>query len=354
MSGRLIGLNYAAIDDDNGGNREGRLAWLDAAMYTANAQWGQLRLGSVAAPFVSYPPTRTPTPTSTATATSTATPTSTWTVTPSATPTSTSTATPTPTRTATSTATPTATPTTGDIAGTVWHDVNGDGMQSADELGLVGVTIKLFRAGLQVGQTTTTGDGAYRFAGLLPGAYTVTEVQPAWLLLSTTPDEVIVTVVNGGEMIVDFGDWNGPSTATPTSTPTPSPTSTPTETPTATATSTVTPTPTATPTTGDIAGTVWYDANGDGAQDADEPGLANVSIKLFRAGVQVGQAMTGGDGTYRFVGLLPGVRTVREVQPAWLRWSTTPNEVTVEVTNGGEAVATLATGTAGRSGCRCL
>lgn len=124
---------------------------------------------------------------------------------PTSSPTATSTATP----TSTPTATPTATPATGDIAGAAWYDVDGDGSRDAEEPGLVGVTVQLFRAGLQIGQALTGGDGSYRFAGLQPGAYIVREVQPAWLRWSTTPNEVAVAVTNGGEVVVDFGDWNG-------------------------------------------------------------------------------------------------------------------------------------------------
>ena len=161
--------------------------------------------------------TPTATPTATATATPSQTPTSTSTAistqTPTATPTSTATptATATPSQTATHTPTPTPTPATGDITGTVWHDSDGDAARDADELGLAGVAINLFRAGLQVGQAITNADGAYRFAGMTPDAYRVAEVQPPWLRFSTTPDEVTVTVANGGEALVDFGDWNGPA-----------------------------------------------------------------------------------------------------------------------------------------------
>lgn len=95
--GRLIGLNNTVIDDDDGGGRDSVLGWLDANTFTANANWGQLRLGTSQAPF--YSPPATPTPT--ATPTSTATPT----------PTATATITPTPTQTVTHTPTLTLTPT---------------------------------------------------------------------------------------------------------------------------------------------------------------------------------------------------------------------------------------------------
>ena len=47
---------------------------------------------------------------------------------------------------------------------------------------------------------------------------------------------------------------------------------------------------------------------------------------------------TGGDGAYRFVALTPGTYTVREVQPSWLHFSTTPDDVTVTLDAGRVAV----------------
>jgi hypothetical protein len=82
-------------------------------------------------------------------------------------------------------------------------------VREVGEPGLVGVTVRLFAGAIQVGQTATVGDGTYRFPPLLPGDYRVQELQPAWLRFSSTPDEVRVTVVNGGLAIADFGDWNG-------------------------------------------------------------------------------------------------------------------------------------------------
>ena len=159
-------------------------------------------------------PTKTP-PTATPTSTASATPTKTPTQTPSQTPTTapTTIATPSPTATATPTATPTATasptPTSGDITGTIWLDADGDGYHDAGELGLSGVSVRLLRDGLLIGQATTSGDGTYHFLALPPRSYSVAEIQPAWLRFSSMPNEVTAAVVNGQETTVDFGDWNG-------------------------------------------------------------------------------------------------------------------------------------------------
>jgi len=231
VAGQEYPFTFALWDDDTRGfPAQTHMIWQGTDTNTYQPAWGTLRLSSTVYDFpigltqtptatatASATPSRTPTatPTATLTATPTQTPTQTPTAMPSPTPTSTSTETATPTASATPSPTLTPTPATGDIAGTVWHDVDGDGAWDADEPGLVGVTINLFQAGLQVGQTVTGSDGAYRFAGLLPGARTVREVQPPWLRWSTTPNEVTVAVVNGGEARTDFGDWNGRPTWLP-------------------------------------------------------------------------------------------------------------------------------------------
>ena len=144
---------------------------------------------------------------------------------------------------------------------------------------------------------------------------------------------------------VNFGDWNGPPTATPTATATATatatstPTATPTATSTPTPTATPTPTPTLTPTHGQVGGVAWFDANGDGLRTAGEPGLNRVTIRLLKQGRGFDQTLTESDGAYLFPQLLPGSYAVHEVQPGWLRWSTTPNEVPVTVVNGQEAIA---------------
>ena len=57
------------------------------------------------------------------------------------------------------------------IGGLVWDDVDADGVQDPGEVGIAGVTVRLFNgAGTEVGSTVTDVDGEYDFAGLTPGA----------------------------------------------------------------------------------------------------------------------------------------------------------------------------------------
>jgi formylglycine-generating enzyme required for sulfatase activity len=73
-------------------------------------------------------------------------------------------------------------PVPGEIRGTKFDDRDGDGVQDAGEPGLSGWTIYLDRNNngqLDTGErsTITADDGSYAFTGLIPGAYSVGEVQ---------------------------------------------------------------------------------------------------------------------------------------------------------------------------------
>jgi N-acetylneuraminic acid mutarotase len=85
---------------------------------------------------------------------------------------------------------------------------------------------------------------------------------------------------------------------------------------------------------GNIAGIVWNDLDGDGSRESGEPGLVDVSVELLAGGSQIGQTSTAGDGSYSFAALVHGDYTVREVQPGWLPFSTTPDEVNVTLSGG--------------------
>jgi hypothetical protein len=75
---------------------------------------------------------------------------------------------------------------------------------------------------------------------------------------------------------------------------------------------------------------VWHDLDGDGLRDQEEPGVYGARVELWFGGAEVMHADTIFGGPYSFSGLPPHeTYTVREVQPGWLRWSTTPDEVTL-------------------------
>jgi subtilisin family serine protease len=96
-------------------------------------------------------------------------------------------------------------PLPGDIQGSKWNDLNGDGQWGAAEPGLGGWTVYLDQN--QNGQldgnevsTVTDANGNYSFTALTPGNYTVAEVlQPGWK--QTYPG------LNGGFESGSFSSW---------------------------------------------------------------------------------------------------------------------------------------------------
>jgi uncharacterized repeat protein (TIGR01451 family) len=177
--------------------------------------------------------------------------------------------------------TPAATASIGDL---VWDDANGDGVQDAGELGLSGVTVTLRRDldadGIFetiVATTDTDSDGAYRFTQLSPGGYRAVVILPSGRAAST-PTSVDVTLGAGASVTtVDFGLTTAP------------------------------------PATGTIGDRVWLDSNGNGAQDATEPGTNGVTVALLSDpdgdgdyDTTVSTTTTSGDGNYVFASVAPG------------------------------------------------
>jgi hypothetical protein len=87
------------------------------------------------------------------------------------------------------------------IYGTVYDDIDGDGTRNPGEPGIPNVLISLDEA-----YTTTTNDnGIYYFLTDLPGNHSILEKDPPDYL-STTPNQVHITVTMGSGYQVDFGD----------------------------------------------------------------------------------------------------------------------------------------------------
>lgn len=59
-----------------------------------------------------------------------------------------------------------------------------------------------------------------------------------------------------------------------------------------------------------IGNRVWNDLNGDGVQDAGEPGIENVTMELYTNGILAASLVTDGNGEYLFTNLLAGTYTV--------------------------------------------
>jgi uncharacterized repeat protein (TIGR01451 family) len=184
---------------------------------------------------------------------------------------------------------------TGSIGDRIWHDQDGDGVQDAGEPGLSGLTLTLNGTdsfGNPVSLTTTTGaNGAYTFANLPTSdatGYTITVTTPPAGTTPTfdlngtgTPNTTVATLAPGQTRTdVDFG-YQG---------------------------------------TGSIGDRVWRDDDGDGVQDAGEPGIPGVTVTLTGAdafGNPVSTTTTtGANGAYLFDNLLAGTYVVTVTPPA--------------------------------------
>jgi hypothetical protein len=187
------------------------------------------------------------------------------------------------------------------ISGKKYNDICGnDGTAGigSDDIVLGGVTINLYKNGgtTPVATTVTGTDGSYSFTNLAPGTYTVKEAVPAgWTQTYGTAGYTINATSGGNYTNKNFADFKNIC----------------------------------------ISGEKYNDLNGNGCQDAGEPGLPNWTIKLYNsAGVVIATTTTDASGDYSFCDLGPGCYTVKEVQQTgWIRTSLPPS-YTVTPTSG--------------------
>ena len=201
----------------------------------------------------------------------------------------------------------------GEIAGSKWHDLDGDGIRDDGEPGLANWTIYIDDNGngeLDTGETFTTTDelGNYSFT-VDAGTYTIAEVlEPGWEQTHPSTGSYEVSVAPSETIDgIDFGNIALP---------------------------------------GELSGSKWNDLDADGVRDVGESGLEGWTIYLDDNGNGVlddGEisTVTDADGNYSFTDLDAGSYVVAEVlQPGWEQTHPTDGFHTVNL-DPGDAIADL-------------
>ncbi|UQZ81365.1 Serine-aspartate repeat-containing protein D precursor [Paenibacillus konkukensis] len=175
-------------------------------------------------------------------------------------------------------------PPAGSIGDTVWSDLNGDGLQDAGEPGVDGITVNLYdKNGYALATAVTSGGGHYMFSQLTPGDYAAEFILPSGAAFTVKGDgskpETDSDANADGKTDVIRLDANQHITSVDAGLILPS---------------------------SSLGDRVWIDENGNGTQDAGEPGLNGVAVRLFdEGGTPLSQTTTVkhavyGDGYYQF------------------------------------------------------
>jgi len=162
------------------------------------------------------------------------------------------------------------------VSGSVWIDLDNDGVRDPDEKGIPGVTVNVTWAGPNgpiVITVVTDANGNWAIAEAPPGEYIAVvdsrSVPPG--LVRTTPSSSSTTVPPGGSGSMQHGLVPG----------------------------------------GSIGDRIWNDTDRDGVQDANETGVPGVTVVLRDGqGAVVATTSTDANGDYRFGELPPGSYTV--------------------------------------------
>jgi hypothetical protein len=178
---------------------------------------------------------------------------------------------------------------------TVFNDLNADGFQDENEVGLANITVVLYNAtdNTPVATTETDENGVYEFNELTAGSYyaTVLNVTYYFSPVQEGGNQATANVdgPNGNTPTVELNaggvidDWNVGLYEPVT-----------------------------------VGNRVWLDYNADGVHDEDEPGLGNITVVLVdQSGnpIEGQEQVSDPEGYYLFTGLPPGVYGVEFIVP---------------------------------------
>jgi len=191
------------------------------------------------------------------------------------------------------------------IAGSVFADINADGVQDAGESGLTQITVQLDAGANGTIDAVTFSDatGGYRFTGIADGTNTVIVIPPAGTT-AVGPTTRVAIVAGDADV------------ATPAIGLTPN---------------------------GKVRGEVFADLNGNGKRDSGEAGLSGVTVMIDTGGNGGADysVVTASDGTYSVEAVTDGTHKVIVVPPVnYLPVSNNPQSAAV--LSGSEVVNTFA------------
>jgi hypothetical protein len=200
---------------------------------------------------------------------------------------------------------------TGTIAGAKFNDLNGNGVRDAGEPGLAGVTItRTSSINDPVGanlSVVTDAEGNFTFAAVPFGSFTISETVPAGFVQTfpAAPGTASANV-NFGERNVTGLLFGNRALA------------------------------------GTVSGVKFDDANGNGVRDADETGLAGVTIRLTDASNVVRTTTTDASGAFSFSNVAAGAYVVSEIVPNGFTQTApvAPGTFAINVTTG-QVIANL-------------
>jgi hypothetical protein len=174
-------------------------------------------------------------------------------------------------------------PATATLSGKVFDDLDGDGSLAGGEPGLSGWTVQVLDTSNTVVATSTTDSGgAYSFAAIDPGLYTVSLIATAGYIATTAASGTIPVSASAGQSVsgLNFGEFQAAT----------------------------------------FSGQLFDDSDQDGLHDEGELGLSDWTVGLLNSVNEVvGTATTDLSGAYSFTNLSPGNYTIAEVlQPGYI------------------------------------
>lgn len=168
----------------------------------------------------------------------------------------------------------------GTVSGTVFHDLNDNGLREDGETGLTTVQVRLLSADGEIDLLRTVGeDGTYLFDGVMPGDYTLTFLLPEHTEIAHVAEGGNTLAHGGSETeTASFAVAMGEDVTYPL---------------------------VGCVTLGSFEGVAFCDSNASGAQEKGEKAMKGVKIALTGNGEPV-EATSGKDGTFSLTDLRPG------------------------------------------------